>query len=282
MAVKIIVDSASDITQKEAKEMGITVVPIEITFGENLYLDGVDMLTEEFYNKLTSSKELPTTSQINPYRWEEIFREETKNGDEVVAIILSSKLSGTYNSACEAAKNIGKNIYVVDSLSATIGERLLVEYALKLAGEKMSAENIKAELDSAKEKICIKAIVDTLEYLKKGGRISSATAIIGGMLNIKPLIAVVDGEVKSVSKAMGIKKAYKALTEIISAEGEIDFDMPHGLIWSGNDKSSLDKYKTEQAQNFEGANKDIPEHIIGSTIGVHVGPGAVGFAFFKK
>lgn len=281
MAVKIIVDSASDISQEEAKEMGITVVPIEITFGEQIYLDGVDLLTEEFYNKLTSSKELPTTSQINPYRWEEIFKEETKNGDEVVAIILSSKLSGTYNSACEAAKNV-KGVYVVDSLSATIGERLLVEYALKLASEKMSAENIKAELDSAKEKICIKAIVDTLEYLKKGGRISSATAIIGGMLNIKPLIAVVGGEVKSVSKAMGIKKAYKTLTEIISAEGEIDFEKPHGLIWSGNDKSSLDKYKQENSQLFEGANKDIPEHIIGSTIGVHVGPGAVGFAFFKK
>ena len=281
MAIKIIVDSASDITQEEAKEMGITVVPIEITFGEQVYFDGVDLLTEEFYNKLTSSKTLPTTSQINPYRWEEIFKEETKNGDEVVAVILSSKLSGTYNSACEAASNVN-GVYVVDSLSATIGERMLVEYALELVNNGKSAQEIKDELDDVKKKICIKAIVDTLEYLKKGGRVSAATAFIGGVLNVKPLIAVIDGEVKSVSKAMGVKKAFKNLTELIEKEAGIDFDMPHGLIWSGNDKSTMDKYREEQAVIFEGANREIPEHIIGSTIGVHVGPGAVGFAFFKK
>ncbi len=281
MAIKIIVDSASDITQEEAKEMGITVVPIEITFGEQVYFDGVDLLTEEFYNKLTSSKTLPTTSQINPYRWEEVFKEETKNGDEVVAVILSSKLSGTYNSACEAAKNV-KGVYVVDSLSATIGERMLVEYALELSKSGKTAEEIKTELDEVKNKLCIKAIVDTLEYLKKGGRVSAATAFIGGMLNVKPLIAVIGGEVKSIAKAMGTKKAFKTLTEVIKAEGEVDFEKPCGMIWSGNDKSAMDKYKEEQAVIFEGANKEIPEHIIGSTIGVHVGPGAVGFAFFKK
>ncbi len=281
MAIKIIVDSASDISQVEAKEMGITVVPIEITFGEQMYFDGVNLLPEEFYDKLTTSKILPTTSQINPYRWEEIFEEATKNGDEVVAIILSSRLSGTYNSACEAAKNYS-NVYVVDSLSATIGERMLCEYALELASNGKTAKEIQDELEAVKGKICIKAIVDTLEYLKKGGRISSTTAFIGGMLSIKPLIAVIGGEVKSVSKAMGMKKAFKNLTELIKNEGEIDFDLPHGLIWSGSDKSSMDKYKQEQAVIFEGATKEIPEHIIGSTIGVHVGPGAVGFAFFKK
>ncbi len=281
MATKIIVDSASDISQEEAKEMGITVVPIEITFGEQLFLDGVDLLSEEFYNKLTTSKILPTTSQINPYRWEEVFEKTTKNGDEVVAVILSSRLSGTYNSACEAAKNY-PNVCVVDSLSATIGERMLCEYALELVKIGKSAKEIHAELETIKGRICIKAIVDTLEYLKKGGRVSSTTAFIGGMLSIKPLIAVVDGEVKSVAKAMGMKKAFKNLTELIKNEGEIDFDLPHGLIWSGSDKSSMDKYKQEQAEIFEGATKEISEHIIGSTIGVHVGPGAVGFAFFKK
>lgn len=281
MAIKIIVDSASDITQNEAKEMEITVVPIEITFGEQVYFDGVDLLTEEFYNKLKTSKILPTTSQINPYRWEEVFKEATKNGDEVVAVILSSKLSGTYESACEAAKNVG-NVYVVDSLSATVGERMLCEYALELIKNGKSAKEIKEELDAIKNRICIKAIVDTLEYLKKGGRISAATAIIGGMLNVKPLIAVIGGEVKSVSKAIGLKKAFRNLTGLIKEEGEIDYDLPCSLIWSGSDKLIMNKYKEEQAQVFEKKTKEIPEHIIGSTIGVHVGPGAVGFAFFKK
>ena len=281
MAVKILIDSASDISQKEAKDLGVEIIPLEVRFGDDEYLDGVTLLPEEFYEKLVESDVLPQTSQIPPYRFEKEFKKLCESGDEVVAITLSSKLSGTYLSAVDAAKKFEGKVYVVDSLNATIGERLLCQLALRKVKEGKSAAEIKAILDEEKKNINLIALVDTLEYLKKGGRISSAVAAVGSLLSIKPVIGVVDGEVKMVGKAMGSKKGNNLLCRLIEEKG-IDFDMPYGIVWSGLSSAVMEKYLSDSAHIWKEHTSCVPTHIIGSTIGTHVGPGAVGVAFFGK
>lgn len=281
MAVKIVVDSASDISESEAKELGISMIPMVITFGEEEFFDGVDLLPAEFYEKLKASKDVPKTAQVTPYRFEELFSEETKNGDEVVAIVLSSKLSGTYEGAKVAAEKFNGKVHVVDSLNATSGERVLVLYAIELAKQGLSAKEIYEKLEAKKKDIEVVAVIDTLEYLKKGGRVSSTVAFIGGMLNIKPLVRVIDGEVKMAGKARGQKKAIDALKEMIKECGGINYSMPYTVIWGGNDESIAHTFIENNKDLWEeGASVD--NHVIASTIGTHVGPGALGVVFFKN
>lgn len=281
MAVKIMIDSASDISIAEAKELGVIMMPMIISFGEQDYNDGVDLLPTEFYEKLIESDVMPKTSQISQYRFEEAFEEYTKNGDQLVVITISSKLSGTYNSAKLASENFVGKVFVVDSLSAAIGERLLCQYGLRLVDEGLSAQEVANTLDVAKNKINIIAIVNTLEYLKKGGRISSAVAFAGSMLEIKPVLSVIDGKVELIGKAMGSKKATNHLNRIVEEKG-IDFSMPYGVLWAGLDRSVLDKYIKDSAALWQDYTDNIPSYILGGTIGTHVGPGAVGVAFFEK
>ena len=281
MAVKILIDSASDISMAEAKELGVIMMPMIISFGDQDYNDGVDLLPTEFYEKLIESDVMPKTSQISQYRFEEAFEEYTKNGDTLVVITISSKLSGTYNSAKLASENFAGKVFVVDSLSAAIGERLLCQYGLRLVDEGLSAKEVADKLDVAKNKINIIAIVNTLEYLKKGGRISSAVAFAGSMLSIKPVLSVVDGKVELIGKAMGSKKATNHLNRIVEEKG-VDFSMPYGVLWAGLDRSVLDKYIKDSAALWQDYTDNIPSYILGGTIGTHVGPGAVGVAFFEK
>ena len=281
MAVKIMIDSASDIIITEAKELGVIMVPMIISFGEQDYNDGVDLLPTEFYEKLIESDVMPKTSQISQYRFEEAFEEYTKNGDTLVVITISSKLSGTYNSAKLASENFVGKVFVVDSLSAAIGERLLCQYGLRLVDEGLSAQEVADKLDVAKNKINIIAIVNTLEYLKKGGRISSAVAFAGSMLSIKPVLSVIDGKVELIGKAMGSKKATNHLNRIVEEKG-VDFSMPYGVLWAGLDRSVLDKCIKDSAALWQDYTDNIPAYILGGTIGTHVGPGAVGVAFFEK
>ena len=283
--IKIIIDSAADITAEEAQKKGISMIPMEVRFGENVYLDGVNLLPHEFLDKLIESNELPKTSQINEYRWSEQFAQLTANGDEVIAITISSKLSGTYNSAKLAAKKFAGKVFVVDSLTAATGERILCDYALRLIAEGKKVTDIVAELEKIKHKIQVIAVVDTLKYLRKGGRISAVTAFAGELLSIKPVISVVNGEVKMAGKAMGSKKSNNLLMQLMQKCGGIDFDMPYGLIFSGYRDEYLKKYLEDSAvlwrDNVKDM-KDIPVHMYGSTIGTHVGPNALGVAFFAK
>lgn len=280
MAVKIIIDSASDINQEESKVLGVVMVPMEIRFGDEQYLDGVDLTSRQFYEKLIESDELPKTSQINPYRFAEVFERITANGDEAVVITISSKLSGTYASATQAAEAFAGKIYVVDSKNACIGERLLLQYAQRLVAQGMGAKEIAAELEVAKTRICLMAVLNTLEYLKKGGRISAAVAFAGSMLSIKPVVAVEGGEVKLVGKAMGSKKGNNLLSSLVEKKGGIDFDMPYGVVCSGLDDTMLKKYVADSAHLWAEHTENIPSYVIGSTIGTHIGPGAIGVAFF--
>ena len=280
--IKIVIDSASDMNEKEAKGLGVNFVAMEINFGNESYFDGVNLLPKEFYEKLIESDVLSQTSQINPFRWEEVFEKLTADGSEVLAITISSKLSGTYASACVAAEKFPGKVYVLDSLSAAIGERLLCYHALDLIKKGLTAKEILTELDQKKLKLNIMAMVDTLEYLKKGGRISAAVAFAGTLLSIKPVVALIDGEVKLIGKAMGSKKGNNLLNSFVEKKGGINFNMPYGVIWSGLDDTVLNKYVRDSEHLWKEHTEKVPAYIIGSTIGTHVGPGAIGVAFFEK
>lgn len=281
--VKILVDSASDIDLEEAEKLGISLLPMEVRFGDEEFLDGVNLSHKKFFEKLVESVELPKTSQINEFRFEESFRKLTENGDEVAAIVISSKLSGTYNCAKKASEAFAGKVEVVDSLNACIGERILIQYALRLAKDgKMSAKEIAKELDDKKGKIQVLALLDTLKYLKKGGRISSVVAFAGELLSIKPVVAVVKGEVKLVGKAMGSKKGNNLLMQLVEKCGGIDFDVPYALGYSGLSDEYLKKYLKDSEILWKDKTENVPSYMIGSTIGTHVGPGAIAVAFFAK
>ncbi len=280
--IKIIVDSASDVEQDEADELGISLIPMKVRFGDEEYSDGINLTHKEFFEKLIESAELPQTSQINEYSWEERFKELTADGSEVIAITISSRLSGTYLSAVKAAKKFGGKIYVIDSMEACIGERILLQYAIRLVKEGRSATEIFKELNEKKSKIQLLAVLDTLKYLRKGGRISSVAAIAGEMLSIKPVVSVVKGEVKLVGKAIGSKKSNNLLNQLVEKCGGIDFDMPYVLGFSGLSDDYLQKYLNDSERLWKGKAEFIPFYMIGSTIGTHVGPNAIAVAFFAK
>lgn len=280
--IKIIVDSASDISQNEAKQLGITVLPMTVSFGEQDFLDGINLSHNEFYEKLIENTDFPKTSQVNAYAFEEEYKKLTANGDQVLVITVSSKLSGTYNSALQASKDYVNQVFVVDSLNVAIAERLLVSYALQLIKNNKSITEIVDMLNEKKTKINLMAMLNTLEYLKKGGRISAAVAFAGKLLSIKPVISVVDGEVKLVGKALGSKNASNLLNKLVLEKGGIDFTMPYGVIWSGLDDTLLKKYVMDSSHLWQNEVDNMPAYSIGATIGTHVGPGAIGVAFFQK
>ncbi len=281
MSVKILIDSASDVDLNEAEELGAELISMKITFEDGEYSDGVDFTKRQFFERLIESAELPRTSQINPYQFEEAFETMTADGSDVVAITISSKLSGTYKSAVTAAKRFGGRVRVVDSLNASAGERALLLYALRLREQGKDADEIADELEKVKHRINVMAVLDTLLYLKKGGRISAMAAFAGGVLSVKPVIGVIGGEVKLVGKAIGSKKSNNLLNQLVREKG-VDFSMPHCVIWSGLDDSLLKKYVEDSRALWADSVSQLPTHMIGSTIGTHIGPGAVGVAFFAK
>lgn len=282
MAIKFITDSASDILPAEAAAMGIRVVPLTVTFAGVEYADTVDLNHHEFYNKLIESDVLPTTSQPTPAAFAEAFEEFTANGDTVIAVVLSSRLSGTFQSASIAAADFPGKVFVVDSLSATAGERMLVQCGMEYAGQGLAAEEIVEKLNEDRNHLRILALLDTLEYLKKGGRISAATAFAGGLLSIKPVITVDNGEVKLIGKARGSKNGNNLLRTLINDCGGVDFDRPFGLVYSGLSNAMLLKYVNDSADLWLNYIDNLPMSTIGCTIGTHVGPGAIGVAFFEK
>lgn len=278
MGIKIIVDSGSDMAGNESKYL--KVVPLTITFGETQYKDGVTLSHKEFYEKLVVSDELPKTSQVPPYDFEEAIREALDAGETPIVITISSKLSGTYNSARLAASAFDEEIYVVDSENVAMGERVLVQYALHLIEEGMEAKAIVEELEKGKKKICLAALLDTLEYLRKGGRVSNVAGVVGGMLSIKPVVAIQNGEVAILGKARGTKNGNKQLTQQIEAVGGIDFSKPYAFGYSGLEDNLLQNYLKDTEDVWKKPAEELPIGTIGGTIGTHAGPGAFGFAFF--
>lgn len=281
MAVKFIIDSASDVLPSECKKLDTIHVPLSVRFGDKEFSDAVDLSHKKFYKMLSSgTEEHPTTSQVSPSAWTEVMEKVVENGDTAVVITLSSKLSGTYQSACIAAADFEGKVFVVDSMSATVGERLLLLYGIQLAREGLDAAAIKGRLDAIKGKIRIYGRIDTLEYLKKGGRISAASAVVGTMLNIKPIISVEDGEVRNVGKARGPKAADKQVRDLVAKSGGIDFSKPFCAVYSGLEDDNLKTFLAESTELLCGT--AAPIATVGCVIGTHVGPGAVAIGYFEN
>ena len=233
MAIRIIVDSSADMEEGYARAHDITIIPMTIAFGSEQYAEGVDLSREEFFERLVETDELPRTSQIPPMVFQDLFQEAVDAGDEVVCITLSSHISGTYQSACIAAAPFKESVFVVDSENATIGERILAERAWALRDEGLSAQDIAYCLNQEKKDIRLVASLDTLEYLRRGGRISGAAALVGGMLSIKPVVGVVDGDVVVLGKARGSKQSKNMVFQKIDEAGGIDFTRPIWVAYSG-------------------------------------------------
>lgn len=280
MAVRIITDSGFDVP--DASDARLTVLPLSITFGDTTYADGVDLTNDRFFELLIESDELPKTSQATPYAYAQIFERVRAAGDEAVVITLSSGLSGTYQSAVTAAADYPE-VHVVDSKNVTIGQGVLVQYALRLADEGRGAAEIASMVESARERLVLLALLDTLEYLRRGGRIPKSVGAIGELLSIKPVVGVRDGEVVMLGKARGSKNGRNLLHQEVEKNG-IDFAMPVLIGYSGLSDKPLRKYLEDNRVLWEDkvAEEDLPITSVGATVGTHVGPNAIALAFFRR
>lgn len=279
MCVRIIVDSSTDVSEKYREK--IQFVPLTVRFGDKEYLDGVELSKHQFYEMLVESDVLPTTSQATPAAFAEYLESVASAGDSAVVITLSSKLSGTYQSAVLAAEDY-PNIYVVDSQSVAIGTGVLAQYAVELAQQGMGAEEIAQVLTQQREKVCVVALLDTLEYLKKGGRISKTVAFAGGVLNIKPVVTVQDGAIALIGKARGSRNGNNLLVEKIREAGGVDFERPVLLGYTGLSSALLEKYVDDSKALWADHVDKLDGCLLCSVIGTHAGPGAVAVAFFRK
>lgn len=278
MKTKIIIDSTTNVKKELADRFEI--VPLTVHFGEEEYIDGVTINYVDFYKRLATSDTLPTTSQPTPDNFAKVYRKAVEEGYEVVVITVASKLSGTYQSANIAAEGFEGKVYVVDSGTVTIGAGLLAELALEMADGGKSAAEIAAVLETEKSKVKILAVLDTLEYLKKGGRVSKTVAFAGGLLNIKPVAFIEDGEIKMAAKARGNKQGNAIMTQEIDKMGGIDYSKPFIFGFTGVTDELLQEYLSEYAGSYN-SNK-LHQSYVGSVVGTHAGPGAIAIAFFTK
>lgn len=281
MSVRIITDSASDMSP--AEHPALAVLPLSVTFGTDVYMDGVDIDHQRFYEMLVERDELPKTGQVNPYAFSQAIAEAREAGDEAVIITVGAKLSGTNQSARTAlAEAPGGDVFVVDSNNVTLGERVLVEYALRLVDEGRSAAQIAAAVEAVRDRVVVIGLLETLEYLVRGGRLSAAAGAVGTLLNVKPVVAAEDGLIVQLGKARGSKNGRNLLNQKVEQAGGVDFSMPLALGYTGLSDAVLKKYVEDSAALWAGHTEgELPVHTIGATIGTHVGPGAVAVAFFQ-
>ena len=279
--IRILTDSTADILPNEAKDKEITIIPLNVTFENGVtYKDGIELSHDDFYDKLSKCKELPVTSQPSPELFLAEFESAKKAGDDVIAILISSNLSGTYQSATIAKEECGYDrIFIIDSGTVTMGIQLLVNLALKLKAENKKAEEIVEILNEEKEKIRILAVVNELKYLQKGGRLSKAAAFAGGILGIKPIIIEKNGVIKPAGKARKMSDAIEILFKVARDEGGIDLAKEIIAAYCADEKFAEEILN---ALREKLSMENISCKTIGTVVGTHVGPKAAGFAYFTK
>ena len=284
MSVKIIIDSASDVVAAYCEKNGIGFAPLKTTLNGKEDRDGIDIVPDDFYAMLESNKELAHTSQVNASEFGELFEKAVSEGHEVLAITISSGISGTFQSARIAAADFPGKVFVVDSLTASAGEQVLLARAIALRDEGKSAAEIFAELEELKHRVRLFLRVETLEYLKRGGRISKTSAMVGSLLNIKPVITMnAEGKLETVGKARGIKQSHQMMNENILATGGFDPTMPVAMTYAGNiEDGAVSKYLDDSTALF--ADTGITPSIgqLGCVIGTHTGPGALVGSYVAK
>ena len=280
MNVKIIIDSTTDLPPALRALCG--VVPLCVRFGDVEYMDGVTIDHKQFYEMLIESDVLPTTSQPTPDAFAQEYQKCVDAGQKAVVLTVSSELSGTYQSATIAAMDFPGSVYVVDSRSVAIGTGILAQLALSMAQAGASAEEIVKEINLQRDNVRLIALLDTLEYLKKGGRMSSTVAFAGNLLAIKPVVCIRDGAIAMLGKARGSKQAGNLLAEEIEKAGGVDFDKPVLLGYTGLSDLLLKKYISDSGALWQQNKTELEFTPIGSVIGTHAGPGAIAAAFFAK
>jgi len=276
MAIKIITDSTSDLPKNMMEELGVSFVPLKVLFGEEVYRDSIDLSNPEFYAKMSTQKKLPTTAQVNPGEFIEEFKEHLAQGDEVIGIFISSKLSGTYSSAVIAKQTLEEEkIHLIDSKSASFGLGLLVIEAARMANQGRSAAEIVKRIESLVDQVVFYGIIDNLENLKKGGRLSSTGAFAGNLLGIKPIISLKEGVVVMAGKARGLKKAFAWVIEDAKKNNQ-SFDDKLICIAHAGAPDELAEFKQFILKEY--APREIIEFEIGAVIGTHTGAGCIGIS----
>lgn len=276
MAIKIITDSTCDIDMSIQEALDIDILPLTVHFGEEEYHDGIDISKQEFYSKLRTSKQTPTTSQVTPEAFERLFQKYGEAGHDIIVITIASELSGTYQSANIAKDTIKTaNVHLVDSGTTTMGLAWLIHEAIAMRDQGMKAQAILEKLQALKQKVVIYAVIENLEFLKKGGRLSTVSATVGTLLNLKPIIQIKDGVVEVVQKVRGTKKAYKWM---LSKALEDKVDVAKHVFFGHTDApSKLESFMTTAKEHLKATMTKTIE--IGITVGTHGGPGCIGIGF---
>jgi len=278
--IKIITDSTSDIDADYAKVLNVDIVPLKVIINGKEYKDRIDLEPNQFYKLLEESDVLPTTSQPSPQDFLDLYQDAKKNNDSIIVITLSSQVSGTYQSAC-IARELAEydDIYVIDSYNATQGLRLIVEKTVQLRKQGKDVKEIVNFIENYKQRVHIYAVVDTLEYFYKGGRLSKTSATMGTLLKFKPIVGLKDGSLVLFTKARGVQKATSKIIDIIHEIGDIDFQEPVCIGYTGTDEG-LDKF--EEMLKDELKFQNVLYGCVGPVIGTHAGPGAKLIAYVKK
>ncbi|HKL41151.1 MAG TPA: DegV family protein [Clostridia bacterium] len=280
MQIKIITDSVADIPKDLARELDITVVPLSVHFGSASYRDGVDLTTDEFFEKLSKSNRLPTTSQVNPGEFKKVFEECLEKYDHIICVTMSEAMSGTYKAANIAKEFIGtEKIDVFDSKAISFGFGLVVIEAARSVKNGKTLQEIRTSIRYNIDNLENLFIVDTLEYLKKGGRLSTAEAFVGNVLKIKPVITINnEGKLESIDKIRGRKRVINYFVDYINKNG---YDLKGKTVglFHAVDREYLEKLITVIKEEFDV--KEIIQSEVGTVVGTHSGPGCLAMVFIK-
>ena len=284
--VAIVTDTASDITEEQAAKWDVRLVRLKVVFKDGAYTCGTEMTSERFYERLLEDTEIPTTSQPSPAEFQEAFAAELASGRDVVCLTISSKLSGTYQSACSAramfTEEEQERIHIFDTQNLCISQLLLVRVAVSMRDAGKTAQMIVETLERLAPRVRLVAMFDTLEYVAKGGRLPAGVAKAGKMLNIKPVIGCEKGKIVMLGMAKGSKNGKNMIYKALKKYGPADHGRPFQFGYTGLSDAKLVKYLKDNEVLYGTYSEDLPINLVGPSVGTHVGAGAIAFAYISQ